>query len=202
MFILGLTGGIGSGKSKVLYFMEHEYNAYICETDKLAHELMKPHTVIYNRIIEVFGNEIIYKDGNIDRKKLGEIVFSDDKKLEILNNIVHPGVKEYIINDIKCKQGMYSIYIIESALLLQDGYDEICNEIWMVKASIEVRIDRLMKYRGYTKEKCLSVIANQPEDSYYECSCDFIINNDFDYENTANQLKVRLNNGCYNDIII
>ena len=96
MKIIGITGGIGTGKSTVLAILEKEYQAYIVETDKLAHKLMSPGEIAYNQIVEVFGTDILQEDKTIDRGKLGGIVFQDEEKLQQLNKIVHPAVKQYI----------------------------------------------------------------------------------------------------------
>ncbi len=205
MIVLGITGGIGSGKSRVLNELETSYGAYILETDKLAHKLMEPGEVIYNRVVETFGNDILYaeKPHAIDRKKLGQIVFSDAAQLDRLNKIVHPGVKSYIRDDIEAKraEGNLRLYVIEAALLLQDGYDAICDEIWYVYADREERIRRLIAGRGYTREHCEKVMASQADETYYKTYADFIINNQSDFENSSEQLKARLNILLENDII-
>ena len=195
MKILGITGGVGSGKSRVLDELKKEYGAYIVEADKLAHELMKPGKNIYNQIKKCFGDEILTNEApyEIDRAKLGQIVFSNNDKLKLLNSIIHPMVKKNIIEDIeeKKKKGDIKLYVIEAALLAQDGYDRICDEIWYVWASRKERTKRLMDGRGYSKEKCDSMINSQADDSYYKEHSNYVINNDSDYE--TKQLKARLN---------
>ncbi len=197
MKILGITGGVGSGKSRVLDELKKEYGAYIVEADKLAHELMKPGKNIYNQIKKCFGDEILTNEApyEIDRAKLGQIVFSNNDKLKLLNSIIHPMVKKNIIEDIeeKKKKGDIKLYVIEAALLAQDGYDRICDEIWYVWASRKERTKRLMDGRGYSKEKCDSMINSQADDSYYKEHSNYVINNDSDYETTSKQLKARLN---------
>ena len=96
MKTIGITGGVGAGKSTVLGFLETDFQAVVCEADKVAHKLQEPGEVCYEEIIEEFGCGILDGDGKIDRKKLGNIVFADEKKLQRLNRIVHPRVKEYI----------------------------------------------------------------------------------------------------------
>ncbi len=197
MIVLGITGGVGSGKSKVLYDLKENYNAYIVEADKLAHELMLPGKTIYNQVVKAFGDEIL-SDGpasNIDRKKLGDIVFNDMEKLSLLDSISHPLVKENIVNQIKIakEEGNIKLFVIEAALLIQDGYSEICDEIWYIWVEKEERIKRLMASRGYTREKCISMMKSQADDEYYKKYANFTINNQFDYTNSSNQLKARLN---------
>lgn len=206
MKILGITGGVGSGKSRILYELKNEYNAYIIEADSLAHELMQPGKTIYNKIIEEFGRDILSDENPypIDRTKLGEIVFNDSESLKKLNGITHPLVKEEILNQISQKksEGKTRLFVIEAALLLEDGYKEICDEIWYIWVSEEERIKRLAKQRGYSREKCISIFKSQKSDEYYKKYTNFTINNEKSYENSSKQLKARLNKFLENDIII
>ncbi len=205
MIVLGITGGVGSGKSRVLYDLKNNYDAYIIEADKLAHELMEPQKEIYNAIVKSFGREILSKEYpyEIDRTKLGEIVFNDNKKLALLNKLSHPLVKEEIKSQIseaenqkKCR-----LFVIEAALLIQDGYKEICDEIWYIWVDREERIKRLIESRGYTREKCIAMFDSQEPDEYYKKYANYTINNQFDYENSSKQLEVRLNKLLESDIM-
>ena len=204
MLVLGITGGVGSGKSKVLYQLKEKYNAYIVEADKLAHQLMMPGEVIYNRIIEEFGNQIISKTlpYPIDRQKLGNIVFNDKEKLELLNSITHPLVKANILQQIDTEKSLNTkLFVIEAALLIEDGYKDICDYIWYVFVDKEERIKRLMDSRGYSREKCISIFNSQQEDYYYITNSDAVIDNSNSFEGTSNQIKDLLNKLLNNDII-
>ena len=205
MIVLGITGGVGSGKSRILYDLKENYNAYVVEADKLAHTLMEPGQDIYNEVAKAFGEGILEEEypHKIDRNKLGAIVFSDKSKLEMLNSITHPLVKKHILEDIETKRNEREIklFVIEAALLIQDGYKEICDEIWYIWVSVEERIKRLMSGRGYSREKCISMINSQDDENYYKKYTNYTINNEFDYENSSKQLKVRLNKLFENDII-
>ena len=205
MKILGITGGVGSGKSRILNELKTEYNAYIIESDTLAHELMEPGMAAYNEIVKEFGKDILLSDApfSIDRIKLGQIVFNDEEKLKKLNGIVHPAVKKEILRQIELKrnEGVTPLFVIEAALLIQDGYRDICDEIWYIWVSREERIKRLEKQRGYTREKCISIFESQEPDEYYKKYANFTINNENSYENSSKQLKARLNIFLKNDII-
>ncbi len=204
MIILGITGGVGSGKSKILYELESEYNAFVIEADKLAHKLMEPGEVIYNKIVECFGRDILEDNEpySINRAKLGEIVFENEDKLKMLNSISHPLVKEKIIELIKHHKSFDTkLFVIEAALLIEDGYTEICDEIWYIWVDQEERIKRLMNSRGYTRKKCFSIINNQKDDSYYKNYTNRTIDNSKSFDYTAKQLKDLLNNLSNNDII-
>ena len=103
MLILGITGGVGSGKSKILYDLSNLYGAYIVETDKLAHTLMEPGQTVYQAVVEAFGTEILQAEEPyaIDRAKFAQIVFADKEKLAQLNALTHPAVKAWIRKDIE-----------------------------------------------------------------------------------------------------
>ena len=196
MKILGITGGVGSGKSTVLYELQQKYNAFIVEADKLAHELMMPGEIIYDHIIKHFGKEILSLESPypIDRQKLGELVFNDKEKLELLNSISHPLVKQRIMELIEeKKKSGEKIFVIEAALLIECGYKDICDEIWYVWVDREERIKRLMNSRGYTKEKCISIFNNQQSDEYYKTYANYTIDNGKSFEYTSKQLKDLLN---------
>lgn len=195
MKIIGITGGIGTGKSTILNILQTEYHAFIVETDKLAHRLMSPGEAAYQSIVETFGEDILCEDKTIHRGKLGSIVFNDKEKLYKLNEIVHPAVKQYILDDIVAKreQGNIEYYVIEAALLIEDGYKTICDEIWYIYASKNVRIRRLIEGRGGNEEKWLQVIANQSSEDYYRTNCDVTIDNGNSIEKTLVAIKELLN---------
>lgn len=197
MKIIGITGGVGAGKSRVLNELKVQYGAYIIEADKLAHELMEPGKVIYEEIVTAFGEDILCEEEPhvIDRVKLGKIVFSDKKHLEALNKIVHPLVKKSILMSIRQakEKGDVRLFVIEAALLIEDEYKSICDELWYIWVDKETRIKRLMLQRNYTKEKSVSIMNNQSSDEFYKENCDFIIDNNRDYEYTSEQIKARLN---------
>lgn len=195
MKVIGITGGIGTGKSTILNVLQKEYNAFIVETDKLAHQLMSPREDVYHAIIDTFGEGILDDDRTIHRGKLGSIVFRDKEKLRQLNEIVHPAVKCYILDDIESKktQGNVEYYVIEAALLLEDGYKAICDEIWYIYASQSIRIQRLIEGRGGDEEKWMQVIANQSSEEYYRSNCDVTIDNGYSVEKTMATIKELLN---------
>lgn len=191
MRIIGITGGIGTGKSTVLHMMEQETGVYIVETDRLAHTLMEPGQKTYEKIVDTFGTQILSEDGTIDRASLGKIVFEDVVKLEQLNAIVHPAVKEYIITDIaaKRKSGVVQVYVIEAALLIEDGYKAICDELWYIYVDREERIRRLIAGRGGDRAKYEAVMENQATEEYYMTNCDVVIHNEGSLEKTVNVVK-------------
>ena len=193
MKVIGITGGIGSGKSRVLEYLKG-LDLYVVEADKTAKELMKPGTACYDRIVEGFGREIVGEGGFLDSARLGSIVFSDEAKLELLNGIVHPAVKEYIIQDIAAAESRgEKVYALEAALLIEDGYREICDELWYIYADRETRIKRLIEGRGMTEEKIAEVMNNQSSEQYFRENTDYTIDNSGDFRDVAEQINERLN---------
>ncbi len=187
--IIGVMGGVGSGKSTVLNYLENNYEANIIEADKVAKEVMLPGNDVYNEIVKTFPEVIV--DNKIDSKKLAEIVFNDKEQLEKLNSITHPGAVKEIVSRIKSSKNR--IIVVESAILLGSGVEQYCDELWFVFCNRDTRIKRLMQTRGYSKEKCISVIESQPADEEYNKGADEFIDNSYSEENTREQIDLILN---------
>ncbi len=191
MKILGITGGVGAGKSTVLAYLRERYGARVIQADEAGRLLQTPGHDCYDRIVRAFGREILDVQGCILRARLAELVFADRTMLEKLNHIVHPAVKEYILSEISAerKSGRTPFVVVEAALLLEDGYDRICDEIWYIYAGRQTRTRRLMSSRGYTQEKVQSIMQNQLPEEEYRRQCKFVIDNDSDFvENTFVQI--------------
>ena len=191
MKVLGITGGVGAGKCTVLGYLADHYGARVIEADRVAHLLQQPGGDCYDAIVNCFGREILFPDGRINREILGKIVYADQKQLKVLNRIVHPAVKTYIIEIIaqERKKGAVPFVTIEAALLLEDGYDQICDEIWYIYADEAARTKRLQSSRGYSPEKIRSVMANQRDEEGYRSGCKLVIDNSSDFvENTYEQI--------------
>ena len=195
MQIIGITGGVGSGKSQVLSFLGEKYNAVICQADQVAWKLQEPGGVSYCKIVEHFGTEILNEDKTINRGKLGAIVFNDEKELQVLNQITHPAVKAYIVDWIEQeKKKGTELFVIEAALLLEDNYDKICDVIWYIYTREEVRRVRLKESRNYSDEKIDSMIASQLPESYFREHCQIVIDNSGDFEDTCIHIDNVMNN--------
>lgn len=186
--IIGITGGVGCGKSTVTSIMKEKYGFVVLEADKIGHMLMEPGQIVYKKIVEHFSEIILNKDKTVDRKKLGDIVFRNDKELEFLNGIIHPGVKEFIADRLE-KSIENENFIIESAILIEAGYRDICDEIWYIYVDEKIRRERLKKSRGYTDEKIDAIIANQAKDGDYRKFADVLIDNSKSVENIEAQIK-------------
>lgn len=190
MKIIGVTGGVGSGKSSVLEELQNSYNAVICQADDVARCLQKKGQQCYDTIVQKFGNAVLGQDGEIDRQKLSGVVFASPKKLQELNAIVHPAVKEEIISQIQReKEHRTTLFIIEAALLLEDHYDAICDELWYIYTDEDVRRTRLKESRGYSDEKIDSIMRNQMAEKEFFQRCDRVIHNSRDFDSTCQQIR-------------
>ena len=187
---IGITGGVGSGKSLVLDYLQEEYDAFICQADLVAHKIEEPGQPCYQKIVEEFGEEILLEDKSINRRKLGRIVFEDKMKLERLNKIVHPEVFRTIRNLIEKeeKEGT-GLFVLEAALMTEQIYRDMLDEIWYIHVEVPVRRERLKASRGYTDEKIDLMIQNQPKEEEFRRFCDREIENSMDFECTKKEIK-------------
>lgn len=194
MRVIGITGGVGAGKSEILRYLAEKHCVKVIEADKVGHLLMEPGGACYCGIVERFGNGILNEDRTINREKLGKIVFSDDSRLMELNGIVHPRVKQFIVSEIERarSESNISLFIIEAALLLEDRYDMICDEIWYIHVDADVRAARLRKSRGYSDEKIAGIMANQKSPEEFRKACQAVIDNSGSLQSTYEQIDRRL----------
>ena len=189
MKIIGITGGVGAGKTQVLEYLNNKYGATICQTDAVGRKLQKKGTKCFEEIVACFGTEILDEKGELDRDKLAGIVFSDSARRNELNGIVHPAVAEEIRKKIaKEERKNTNLFIIESALLIETHYDEICDEVWYIYVEASIRKKRLVYGRGYDPRKVDDIIAAQlPKDEFMK-HCDRVIDNSNIFEETQIEL--------------
>lgn len=192
MRVLGITGGVGSGKSEVLRYLEEEYGACVCRMDETAKELQRSGTECFRQIIAHFGSRVLGSDGELDRTELGRMVFSDREELRALNDIVHPAVFQRVSEDIRQKRAEGNrLYVVEAALLPETG-GELCDELWYIYTDECVRRERLKTSRGYTDEKITGMIASQPAEERFRAVCTVVIDNSGDFEDTKRQIGEKL----------
>lgn len=198
MYVFGITGGVGAGKSTVLDMLEREFGAFVIKADEVGHLVMEPGQKAYGQIVEVFGEGILCKEGlsagnqpPIDRGALAQVIFSSPNKRLVLNSIVHPLVKSHIMEEvarIRCG-GEYEYCFVEAALLIEEHYEVICDELWYIYADEETRRKRLKESRGYTDEKIGGILASQLTDEEFRKHCQRVIDNSADEASTLQQLK-------------
>ena len=191
--VIGLTGGVGSGKSTIGRLMEEKFGITLVVADEIGHVCMEPGEEAYRKIIEYFGKEVLDKEQKIDRKKLSEVVFGNEEKLEVLNGIIHPAVRKYIEQKIKeTREKQEAYFVLESAILLQAGFGDICDEIWYVQVSEQTRRERLKASRGYSDEKIDSILKNQWSDTQFLEKADKRIWNEGELEEVLQQIQEML----------
>lgn len=179
MKIIGVTGGIGSGKSTVSRILR-DLGAKIVSADKIARDIVHKGEKALLEIVEHFGDEILTSNGELDRKKLGTIVFGNNEKLEVLNSITHKYIAEKIVNiaeqfKMDNKSG---IMVIDAPIPVEHGFIDIVDQVWVVTADIDVRVKRIIERDGITREEALSRINSQKKESeYLDIADEVLVNN-------------------------
>lgn len=191
MKVIGITGGIGSGKSLVAKIVKEKYNANVLDTDGIAREQMEPGGICYHEVVDYFGKEILSEDGTIDRKKLAAIVFEDKDKLQKLNALTHPKVLlavQEVISSLK-EKGTVPYIIVETALMIESGYDHICDEVWYIYTPEEERRKRLKSERNYSDEKINSIFEKQSKADAFRAKFTKVIENVGDIKMLEQQVE-------------
>ncbi|MCF0145064.1 MAG: dephospho-CoA kinase [Eubacterium sp.] len=189
---IGITGGVGAGKSEILRYLQESHHAAVLRTDETAQELMKPGGVCYERVKALFP-DCVREDGCFDRKKMAGRVFTDPDLLETLNGVVHPAVWEAVMDWEKKKyEEGFTVLCIESALLASEKDNEAFEELWYIYAHQEVRRRRLKESRGYSDEKIDAMISSQSSEEAFEKNCDVRIDNSGEFEQTKQQIDAEL----------
>ncbi|EOT24229.1 dephospho-CoA kinase [Eubacterium sp. 14-2] len=190
MQVIGITGGVGAGKSAILEYLEQNYRVKNLIADKIARMMMEPGSECYRKLLKFLPVEVYNEDESINRSALAAAIFTSEDLRKRVNDVMHPVVKEYILAQIEeqKRMGLLDFVVIEAALLIEDNYDEICDELWYVRTSEEVRKKRLMRSRGYTQEQVEQMFASQLSDEEYRKNCQVIIENNGTREETFYQV--------------
>jgi len=189
MKVIGLTGGIGSGKSTVSQFLA-ELGAIIVDADKVGHEALKPGSEVWQQVVNEFGESIVVSSGDIDRAKLGELVFSNHEARRRLNQIMHPPM----YNTVKAKLEEYrrkevKVVVLEAPLLLEAGWASLVNEVWVTVAPEATVLKRLRKRSGLSEQEARARIHSQLPTEERMGHADVVI----DTDGSLDELKARVN---------
>ena len=188
--VIGITGGIGSGKSVVTSLLRDKFDAAVIDTDTIGHEVMEIGKSAYKKVVEIFGNKVIAEDGSIDRKKLGSLVFDNRELLCKLNDIIHPAVEAEVDKRIaEFTQKKYKYIALETALLIKVRYNRKCDKVWFVYADKDIRLKRLYNNRGIGKEKAGKIFESQNTEEEFRQIADDIIDNSGTEAETEIQIK-------------
>lgn len=193
MKLIGITGGVGSGKSEIIRFLQKNYKCRVEFADEVAKHLEEPGEACFDDLVKLLGEDVL-TEGAIDNKKMADLIFKDETLVSKVNAIVHPRVQTYFEDAIRLEKenGKIDYFFIEAALLIECGYEKIVDELWYVYASKDTRRRRLKESRKYSDEKIDSIFSNQLSDDEFRKHCDFIIDNDKDLKSATEQIKNRL----------
>lgn len=194
MRLIGITGGVGAGKSEILQYIRKHYKCEIYLADQVAHEVQSPGQPCYQKMVELMGNGILQEDGTIDRAKMASRIFLEKELLLKVNALVHPAVQTYLLDRVKeARQNPeVELFFIEAALLIETGYKEIVDEMWYIYADEKVRRNRLEASRGYTPQKISQIMDKQLSEEAFREACDFVIDNSGTLEDSFRQIDERL----------
>lgn len=184
-YVIGLTGNIATGKSVVRKMLEH-LGAYGIDADALSHRAIAKDAPGYKPVVDHFGKWILGADEQIDRSKLGRIVFADPGALVQLESIVHPLVRQAI--DVLARRARQKVVVIEAIKLLESPLRQNCDSIWIANSPPEVQVARLVQKRKMTEEQARQRVQEQPSQEDKLALANIIINNDGNFENTWRQV--------------
>lgn len=180
MKIIGLTGGIASGKSTVSSYLKDK-GYVVVDADQIAREVVKVGSEGLKKLVESFGDGILNEDISLNRKKLGAIVFNDKAKLELLNNILHPSIRKNILSDFDMhKKNGEEIIVFDCPLLFEGKYESICDETWLVSISYETQVKRLILRDNIDNVHASKIIDSQMSLAEKAKLADIIVDNEND----------------------
>ncbi|MEV5984203.1 dephospho-CoA kinase [Streptomyces sp. NPDC052051] len=187
MLSVGLTGGIGAGKSEVSRLLV-EYGAVLIDADRIAREVVAPGTPGLAAVVEAFGPDVLGPDGGLDRPKLGAIVFADPEKLAVLNSIVHPlvGARSRALETAAAED---AVVVHDVPLLTENGLAPLYDVVVVVDAAPETQLDRLVRLRGMTEEDARARMAAQATREKRLEIADIVIDNDVPLERLRQRVR-------------
>ncbi|RHQ31994.1 dephospho-CoA kinase [Clostridium sp. AF27-2AA] len=186
MMVLGLTGGVGAGKSRILELFSHDYGAQVIQADLVARKLEDPGQPGLTGLVSLFGAGILQKDGTLDRKGFADRIFGNPEALKRVNALIHPLTWNEIKRQIR--ESSEELIVVEAALF-DERSREVCQYLLYVDTQDEIRIQRLMENRGYSREKCLDIMKNQADRNDFLKLADFVIDNSGSLEESRLQIR-------------
>ena len=182
MLVIGLTGGIGTGKTEAALYMEF-LGAALINADQVGHEAYTPHSEAWRQVVEAFGEGILQANGEIDRRSLGAIVFSDPEQLARLNGIMHPLMAGMVQDKIAgLRSEGTGVVVVEAALLFEAGWDSLVEEVWVTDSPEEAVIQRLSQRNGMTEEEARKRVSSQMDRAERLDRANFVIDNSSNVE--------------------
>ena len=189
MLVIGLTGGIGTGKTEVSRILA-DLGAEIINADALGHQAYEPQTETWRQVVEAFGEDILSETGEVDRRKLGQIVFADERALRRLNSIVHPRIRQMIVerlDDLGAKD--LGAVVVEAALFIEAGWTPLADEMWVTSAPEETVIKRLRARTGLDENAIRARIDSQMPQQERLKHADVIVENEGSLDTLRGRVK-------------
>ena len=194
MRLIGVTGGVGAGKSEILQYVKKHYKCEVYLADQVAHKVQEPGQPCYEKLVEIMGKGVLKPDGTIDRTIMASRIFLERELLLKVNALVHPAVQKYLLDRVReaRENPQVELFFIEAALLIETGYKEIVDEMWYIHADEEVRRKRLECSRGYAPIKITQIMDKQLSEEAFRSASDFVIDNSGELEESFRQIDERL----------
>ncbi len=189
MIVIGLTGGIGSGKSEVSRIL-NELGAELIDADRVGHEAYLPNTETWQAVVQAFGDEILQPDQEIDRRKLGGIVFSDPDAMAKLNGIMHPRMREMIRERLEALRGQgVEVAVLEAAILIEADWASLVDEVWVTDSTEEVVVERVGRRNNLPEDEIRRRIKSQMTREERAGHATVVIHNDEGIEQLKQRIK-------------
>lgn len=194
MKVIGITGGVGSGKSALLSYIKGNYNCRILLADEVAHRLKEPGEDCYEQLVLLLSEDVLNEDKTIHKGKMAEKIFHSRELLSKVNEVIHPAVKRFILKELAAarEENRTDFFFIEAALLIEEGYLTVVDEMWYIYASADVRRRRLKSTRNYSDEKIDAIMASQLAEEEFRKYCKVVIDNSGSLEAACEQIDREL----------
>lgn len=194
MNVIGITGGVGAGKSTVLNMLKELCNCEVIMADDVAKEAMAQGGMLSGTAVELFGKDAYLSDGSLNRTYIANLIYSDENLGKKWDEAVHPVVNDTIFSMIEKyrEEKLLDFVFVEAALLIENHYDEICDEIWYIYASEDTRKKRLKAQRNYSFEKSDSIMKRQMSDKDFRAHCSYVIDTECDMAQMRLNIKNKL----------
>jgi dephospho-CoA kinase len=179
MLLVGLTGGLGAGKSTVARLLA-DRGAVLVDADELARRALEQGSRAYRQVCDLFGDEVVTASGELDRAAIAATVFSDPERRRALESIVHPEVFRMLAETVEARRGTDDIIVFDAPLIVETGFQDACDVVVVVTAPVEDRVARAVQDRGMTADQARARIGAQIDDAEREAVADVIIRNDGD----------------------
>lgn len=193
MRTIGVTGGIGAGKTEVLQYLRGRWEAYILPLDDVTRSMLNPGECGYAFYRNMWGAHVILEDGSLDKTKIASLLFDNPEKKREIDAFFRPYVMRAVREaKNRAQEEGHPFFIIESAILLEEHYDAFCDELWYIYADESTRSCRLMKARGYSEERIRETMGRQLPEQEFRLRCDFVVDNSGSFEETKKEIDARL----------